>query len=259
MLIGDLMTDSGVQFGTSGARGRVADMTDAVCYAYTRGFLQHLAESGQTRPGAPVAIAGDLRPSTPRIMNACAAAVADLGARVINCGFVPSPAVAAYGLARGIPSIMVTGSHIPDDRNGIKFNGPTGEILKEDEAAIRCQPVVSLSEVLAPAALPPAEAGAASAYVSRYLAFFPVGALAGCRVGLYEHSSVARELLHEVRQISQEEMAARFGRTQSAISQIEKRGDLLLSTLTQYIETTDGERMNFTVQFPESKVQVVPF
>ena len=65
--------------------------------------------------------------------------------------------------------------------------------------------------------------------------------------------------LREARQISQEEMAARLGRTQSAISQIEKRGDLLLSTLTQYIEAVDGELMNFTVQFPEGEVLVVPF
>ena len=42
--------------------------------------------------------------------------------------------------------------------------------------------------------------------------------------------------LREARQISQEELAARLERTQSAISQIEKRGDLLLSTFTQYVE-----------------------
>lgn len=65
--------------------------------------------------------------------------------------------------------------------------------------------------------------------------------------------------LREARQISQEEMAARLGRTQSAISQIEKRGDLLLSTFTQYIEALEGELMNFTVQFAEGEVQVVPF
>lgn len=65
--------------------------------------------------------------------------------------------------------------------------------------------------------------------------------------------------LREARQISQEEMAARLGCTQSAISQIEKRGDLLMSTFTQYIEAVDGELMNFTVQFPEGTVEVVPF
>jgi hypothetical protein len=44
----------------------------------------------------------------------------------VNCGFIPSPAVALYGITREIPSIMVTGSHIPDDRNGIKFNQCNG-------------------------------------------------------------------------------------------------------------------------------------
>jgi phosphomannomutase len=63
------------------------------------------------------------------------------GGIVDHCGFVPSPAVAAYGFARGIPSLMVTGSHIPDDRNGIKFNRADGEVLKPDEAAIRAQGV----------------------------------------------------------------------------------------------------------------------
>ena len=65
--------------------------------------------------------------------------------------------------------------------------------------------------------------------------------------------------LREARQISQEELAARLERTQSAISQIEKRGDLLLSTFTQYVEATDGEFVHFTVWFPEGEVQVAPF
>ena len=65
--------------------------------------------------------------------------------------------------------------------------------------------------------------------------------------------------LREARQISQEEVAARLGRTQSAVSQIEKRGDLLMSTFTQYIEAADGQLLHFTVQFPEGAVQVVPF
>ena len=31
---------------------------------------------------------------------------------------------------------MVTGSHIPFDRNGIKINKSVGEVLKSDEAGI---------------------------------------------------------------------------------------------------------------------------
>ena len=133
----DVMERSGVGFGTSGARGLVTAMTDDVCFTYTCAFLQHMVAIGQFAKGGGVAIAGDLRPSTPRIMAACRAAIAHMGGQVVDCGFVPSPAVAALGFAAGIPSLMVTGSHIPDDRNGIKFNRATGEILKADEAAIR--------------------------------------------------------------------------------------------------------------------------
>jgi phosphomannomutase len=36
----------------------------------------------------------------------------------------------------GIPAIMVAGSHIPFDRNGLKFYRPDGEITKADETDI---------------------------------------------------------------------------------------------------------------------------
>ena len=80
MRIGDLMAASGVGFGTSGARGLANAMTDWVCYAYTLGFLRYLQESGALRTGQEVGIGGDLRPSSPRIMTACARAVATAGA-----------------------------------------------------------------------------------------------------------------------------------------------------------------------------------
>ena len=209
--IQDLMNRSGVGFGTSGARGRVVDMTPAVCYAYTRGFLQHVAwVERQRNPGiAPltsgdgaasgkaVAIAGDLRPSTPEIMNAIAAACVDAGYQPINCGFIPSPAVVTYGMQLGVPSIMVTGSHIPDDRNGIKFNTAFGEIMKDDEAGIRAQ-TVEIPAVIRTDALPPEDDRARAAYVRRYLDFFGADALAGMRVAVYEHSGVARDLLGEI-------------------------------------------------------------
>ncbi|EGV31004.1 phosphoglucomutase/phosphomannomutase alpha/beta/alpha domain I [Thiorhodococcus drewsii AZ1] len=207
MHIGDLMAESGVKFGTSGARGLASEMTDWVSYAYTVGFLRYLQEVGVLVAGQAVGIAGDLRPSTPRIMAACAQAVLDQGCRPVNFGFIPSPALAANGIAHGIPSLMVTGSHIPDDRNGIKFNLPTGEILKQDEEGIREQEVkrphglfdAAGAFIDANAArLPPREDSAYRDYIARYLDFFPSGCLAGLRVGIYEHSSVAREAYADV-------------------------------------------------------------
>jgi hypothetical protein len=66
-----LMDSSGVRFGTSGARGLVADMSAEICYAYTAAFLQVIAAP----PGSRVALGIDLRPSSPDIARACAAAI----------------------------------------------------------------------------------------------------------------------------------------------------------------------------------------
>jgi phosphomannomutase len=209
MRIDHLMTESGVKFGTSGARGLAADMTDRVCYAYTAAFLQYLVFQGAIASGADLAMAGDLRPSSPRILAACARSAVDLGFRPRYFGPIPTPALAAYGITHGIPSLMVTGSHIPDDRNGIKFNRPSGEILKADEAGIRAQEVALPSGLFdtggaflpgTPSALPGEEPQAYEAYVARYLGFFPRESLAGLRVGVYEHSSVARRAYVDVLQ-----------------------------------------------------------
>ena len=200
MKIDALMSDSGVGFGTSGARGTVEAMTNPVCYAYTCGFLQAMQVQSLIRPGAPVFLAGDLRPSTGRILAAVARAVADCGYRPVYTGRLPSPAVAAYAMQRQAASIMVTGSHIPDDRNGIKFNRPDGEILKADEALIREQPV-TLPEpfpVIDEADLPPPDTAAHDSYLARYIDFFGAQCLAGLRVGVYQHSGVARDLLVDV-------------------------------------------------------------
>ena len=204
MLIDDLMASNGVGFGTSGARGLVTAMTDRVCYAYTLGFLQHLRQQGLLQPGQRVGIAGDLRASSPAIMAACAAAVDDFGAVPCNYGFIPSPAIANYGLRKGIATLMVTGSHIPDDRNGIKFNRADGEILKADEQGIRAQRVTlpqgrfDEAGALLATNLPVAQTAALDAYIERFVAFFPPQSLQGLRIGLYEHSSVARDSFHAV-------------------------------------------------------------
>jgi phosphomannomutase len=199
--INDLMQQSGVKFGTSGARGLADEMTDQVCYTYTRGFLQYLEESGELKKnGESVAIAGDLRPSTGRIMAAVAWAASDMGYSPVNCGYIPSPAVALYGIENGCPSIMVTGSHIPSDRNGIKFNKCTGEILKYDEEQIREQ-IIEVDESIffgEGFELPEERIDARINYVNRYLRNFPKGCLQGKKIGIYQHSAVGRDVLIEI-------------------------------------------------------------
>ncbi len=198
--ISEWMEQSGVGFGTSGARGSVEAMTNEVCYAYTRAFIQAMEQQGYISVGAEIVLAGDLRDSTPRILSAVSRAITDAGYVAIFAGTIPSPAVACYAMSRGAASIMVTGSHIPDDRNGIKFNRPDGEILKQDENAIREQqvampepfPAIEMQD------LPSLDESAAQMFESRFLDYFPSDCLKGAKVGLYEHSGVARDLLYKV-------------------------------------------------------------
>ena len=205
--VADWMGRSGVAFGTSGARGLADQMTDLVCYCYAKGFLQFLQAVGELRQlGTSVVVGGDFRPSTDRVMAAVFRAISDLGYVPVNAGKVPSPAVALFGFERGIPSIMVTGSHIPDDRNGIKFNKVSGEILKDDEVGMKAQVVewdaaqfrADGSSVAPYPAVPPVSREVRDNYVERYLRAFPGRPLFGLRLGVYQHSAVGRDVLVDI-------------------------------------------------------------
>lgn len=188
------MADSGVAFGTSGARGLVSSMSDQLCIAYTLAFLNGL---GLAKPGQKIALGMDLRPSSPEIVKACAAGIRQAGCEVDFCGVLPTPALALYSQSQRLPAIMITGSHIPFDRNGIKFYRAEGEISKADEAAI-ANTVVELQVMTGDEQLPAVNSSAIRQYVQRYTGLFAGDLLNGWRVGIYEHSSAARDCLREV-------------------------------------------------------------
>lgn len=183
-----LISQSGVQFGTSGARGLVTDFTDKVCAAFSQSFLHLMQTQGASNQ---LALAIDNRPSSKRMAAACAGAAKALGFSVHYYGVLPTPALACYAMQHNMPAIMVTGSHIPFDRNGLKFYRPDGEITKADEQAIltAAQQLQSFS-----AMLPALQQTAAQHYCQRYLNFFCKTLLAGKHIGIYQHSSSGRDL-----------------------------------------------------------------
>ena len=142
-----------LEFGTSGRRGKVADLTQLEVYINALAELEYLqsldVSGGGIVGGEEFFFARDLRPSSDsfvpeqggrgEIAQAIVAAILDAGMRPINLGSIPTPAVTCYALARGKGSMMVTGSHIPFDRNGYKTNSGTGELLKRQEAPINEQ------------------------------------------------------------------------------------------------------------------------
>lgn len=189
-----------MKFGTSGLRGLVSEMSDSLCESHAAAFVTCLRD--EATPVDEVLFGRDLRPSSPRIAAACIRAVQSLGARAVDCGVVPTPALALEAGRRGVPAIMVTGSHIPFDRNGLKFYRSAGEITKADEAGIAAALAGQgrAAARRAPAAAVAAEgAGEAVAerYVARYVDFFGSRRLAGRRIGVYQHSAAGRDLLAE--------------------------------------------------------------
>ncbi|MBC8661915.1 phosphomannomutase [Vibrio parahaemolyticus] len=180
---------SGVQFGTSGARGLVEDFTPEVCAAFAVSFIECLKPNFQFKR---VAIAIDNRPSSSTMARAIAAALESMNLQVSFYGVIPTPALAYSAMSNTIPSIMVTGSHIPFDRNGIKFYRPDGEITKEDEQSILTKEChFALPKTLPELVVDPE---ASEQYVERYTGLFSNDFLSGKRIGVYEHSSAGRDL-----------------------------------------------------------------
>jgi phosphomannomutase len=187
------LNSANLKFGTSGLRGLAVELEGQAARRYTAAFLRRLADLGQEK-GNVVFLGRDFRPSSVAILRDCAAAIVAARMVPVNCGAIPTPALALHAMEAGCASIMVTGSHIPSDRNGLKFYLPSGEISKADEAGIlgglREESIADWAGPMAD------EAGAAiERFFDRYAALLPAGALEGWRIGVFEHSTVARDLL----------------------------------------------------------------
>lgn len=262
-------------FGTSGLRGLVRDITNLEAGINTLGFLRFLLDAGTVKPGAAVCLAGDLRPSTGErlaaedgrgaILPAVAQAIETAGLRVWHLGRIPTPALMDFALSHGRASIMVTGSHIPFDRNGIKFNTPIGEVLKADEPrileAVRRARAEEYDRAAADSAfdaqgmlrpeqrrpLAPADPAGRARYVARYVDAFPRGPLSGRRILVYQHSAVGRDLLVEILQALGAEVVA-AGRSERFIPiDTEAVSDAMLAGIQSLVDANGGATVEAVV------------
>jgi phosphomannomutase len=193
----DLRDMTSLKFGTSGLRGLVTELAGLPSYAHVRAFCAMLQEDKAAGPQGEVLIGRDLRASSPLIAAQCAQAIADSGLVPTDCGAVPTPALALAAMTAGSPAVMVTGSHIPDDRNGLKFYRAQGEIDKADEARILAHHGMLALTAMPRIAIAPQLRDVAAGYGGRYVDFFG-RALEGFVVGVYQHSSVGRDIICDV-------------------------------------------------------------
>ncbi|MBM6550221.1 hypothetical protein [Marinomonas ostreistagni] len=183
------MRSTDIQFGTSGARGLVAHWRNDVVAAYTLAFVQTLQQQGIQLDRLALGI--DRRPSSPCMAAVIAGVLQACGIEVDYFGILPTPALALHAMKQGSPAIMVTGSHIPYDRNGLKFYRPDGEIDKHDEALL-CSQQGNIPDYKP--FLPATDDRALETYFQRYTRPFTPSVLKGWRIGLYQHSAAGREV-----------------------------------------------------------------
>jgi phosphomannomutase len=200
--LADLMARTGVGFGNGGLRAPADDLGDAVVYAFTHAFIDHLRQGNHLATARQIPVGGDLRPSSPAIMRAVAAAVADAGLFPVNAGRIPAPALAWYAFDQRTPAILVTGSHMEAGTNGLKFFRPDGEAGRSDESALRRRPVVLPSQRFDGQArmhggipLRETDHTIETGWRQRLSRFLCPDGLAGWHVGVVEQSTTAREPL----------------------------------------------------------------
>ncbi|MCU0899543.1 MAG: phosphomannomutase [Cypionkella sp.] len=169
------------KFGTSGLRGLVTELTPDLVGDYTRAFVSSCPV------GSGLWVGRDLRASSPALAEVVIAAARGEGLAVTDCGALPTPALAMAAMEAGAAAVMVTGSHIPADRNGLKFYVPGGEITKADEGAILGALGRAPSGLAAPRR---AVMSAGGEWAARYRGAFG-RALEGMSIGLWAHSAVS--------------------------------------------------------------------
>ena len=193
MNVSTLIQNTSIKFGTSGARGLVEDFTATVCAAFAMAFIEHGKRYGKfDLAKSCIAIGVDNRPSSYAMAQGVAAGLMAVGLDFEFQGVLPTPALAFSAMQQGRACIMITGSHIPFDRNGLKFYYPEGEITKFDEQGILNQNIETPHELSVPELIDCELAK--NTYINRYLNYFSDLDLTGKRIGIYTHSSAGRDL-----------------------------------------------------------------
>ncbi|MBE7047925.1 MAG: phosphomannomutase/phosphoglucomutase [Ruminococcaceae bacterium] len=108
-----------------GIPGAVVNLTDPVVEAIATGFIRFL-QNQYNMPATKltIAIGHDSRLSAQRVKNACIRAITATGANIIDFGLCTTPAMFMSTIDESLnvfASVMLTASHLPFNRNGMKF------------------------------------------------------------------------------------------------------------------------------------------
>lgn len=169
-------------FGTDGVRGPFGGdvMNESFAWRLGAAAARFAREQGAT--ARCVFIGRDTRASGTSLEAALSGGLAAEGFEPVTLGVVPTPAVSlALRSAPAALGVVITASHNPAEDNGIKFFGPTGTKLTDEQEArieqllpsVGGQPAASLAQF-----------DAESLYIDAAVRLLPAGALRGWKIVL---------------------------------------------------------------------------
>ncbi len=123
-----------------GIEGENVNLTPATAARLALAYADWLAERLEKQTyDLSIALGRDSRLSGPVLLSACAHALCGVGVRVYDYGLASTPAMFMTTVTPGYlvdGSIMLTASHLPFNRNGMKFFTAEGGLEKADIADI---------------------------------------------------------------------------------------------------------------------------
>lgn len=123
-----------------GISGETVNLSPEVVASLGKAFVTWLSNKLSKPPSELlVSLGRDSRISGLPLLQAAAAAIADCGARVYDFGLASTPGMFMSTITPGYNcdgAIMLTASHLPFNRNGMKFFTPIGGLDKQDIKAI---------------------------------------------------------------------------------------------------------------------------
>ncbi len=116
------------------------NLTNEAAADLARAFALWLArKTGKELGDISIAIGRDSRITGPALMESCATALSQMGVRVYICGLATTPAMfmaTVFANVGAEGSIMLTASHLPYERNGLKFFTREGGLDSPDIKAL---------------------------------------------------------------------------------------------------------------------------
>jgi phosphomannomutase len=120
----------------SGVKGESVNLTDDVVNTIACAFALWLSKKKQKpTSNLTISVGHDSRLSAPQLKNAVIKGLTDVGANVFDCGMASTPAMFMTTVTPGYNydgAIMITASHLPYNRNGLKFFTNEGGLEKQD-------------------------------------------------------------------------------------------------------------------------------